>query len=483
MNYRVINQRPAVYVLDPRFIQNRLDAAFFMPEYADFDKAVSTLDFEVFELGSRRSTSLLTHMPGFSKDKWVRYVPEGIPYLLQTNVQDGFVDPTGWEHITPEAHRNLPTSSLKPGDVLLTATGMHYGKAAVVPEWLREANACPDIFHIVLRKHVDPYYAVAFINSRYGQIELRRHGSGANRPRIITEYVRLTRLVLPPRLVQEYIGAKVRLAERCRLRARELKAQCQLALDQLFIGVTAETQQDQAYWVKASDLDNPRIDAWHYQPAYRKLVRECHERDFVPLSRFADLSRHRWSPAGRETGRFNYVEISDVDVSTGLLTSTEMPVAEAPSRARKLTNPNDILISTVRPERKGIGIVTLEMENWVASTGFSVITTRTPELAWYFVTVLRHDSSTMQLMRWNTGATYPAIEEDVPLRVLVPDPGIQCMKEVGSLYEHQVNLLKNAVLLIREARADVEALIEGRLDADGIMAGRVRPPTWDELDV
>jgi len=136
-----------------------------------------------------------------------------------------------------------------------------------------------------------------------------------------------------------------------------------------------------------------------------------------------------------------------------------------------------VLISTVRPERKGVGIASADMDGWIASTGFSILGTKTPEMAHFLCATLRHDVSTLQMMRWNTGATYPAIDADVPLNVLVPNLSSEARSEIGKGFQSAIKLDNRAADFVRKAKADVEALIEGRLDVEGIVAGRVHPPT------
>ena len=123
------------------------------------------------------------------------------------------------------------------------------------------------------------------------------------------------------------------------------------------------------------------------------------------------------------------------------------------------------------------------MDGWVASTGFSILETEAPEMAHFLCATLRHDVSTLQMMRWNTGATYPAIDADVPLNVLVPNLSSEARSEIGKGFQSAIKLDNRAADLVREAKADVEALIEGRLDVEGIVAGRVQPPTWEDVEV
>ncbi len=72
-------------------------------------------------------------------------------------------------------------------------------------------------------------------------------------------------------------------------------------------------------------------------------------------------------------------------------------------------------------------------------------------------------------MRWNTGATYPAIDRDVPGHVLIPfeedvahDIGIQLLQGLRGI--HESSRLRGVALVA------VEALIDGVLDEPALLA-------------
>lgn len=69
-----------------------------------------------------------------------------------------------------------------------------------------------------------------------------------------------------------------------------------------------------------------------------------------------------------------YVDIGSIDRKTKtILTPQFIKGRDAPSRARKRINKNDILVSLTRPNLNAVAIVPLEFDNQYASTGFDVI--------------------------------------------------------------------------------------------------------------
>ena len=74
------------------------------------------------------------------------------------------------------------------------------------------------------------------------------------------------------------------------------------------------------------------------------------------------------TPADEE---ITYVEIGDVDAIKGITNATKYKFSNAPSRARRITHKDDIIISTVRTYLKAIAKI--DAEGLIVSTGFAVL--------------------------------------------------------------------------------------------------------------
>ena len=134
----------------------------------------------------------------------------------------------------------------------------------------------------------------------------------------------------------------------------------------------------------------------------------------------ATLSNVRVNPARSTTSdSFEYIEISDVSSQTLDVTSKLTRCEEAPSRARKLVRAGDVLVSTVRPERKTIGIVPPHLDGSVCSTGFAVLKCHQIDPT-VLALLLQSDFANEQILRNNIGIAYPAIPEECLLDVLLP---------------------------------------------------------------
>jgi type I restriction-modification system DNA methylase subunit len=139
----------------------------------------------------------------------------------------------------------------------------------------------------------------------------------------------------------------------------------------------------------------------------------------VKVSDIAMLVDERLDPRRQDTREFDYVEISDVDIRTGLVGHKRLLAGDAPSRARKLIRAGDVLVSTVRPERGAVGLTPRRLDRAVCSTGFAVLRCfgiHPLALVW----LLKTELVRRQMIRNNIGIAYPAISEASCLGLVLP---------------------------------------------------------------
>ena len=80
------------------------------------------------------------------------------------------------------------------------------------------------------------------------------------------------------------------------------------------------------------------------------------------------------NPTKAPLSKFTYIDVASVDnEQKRIVGAREILGSEAPSRARKLTRCNDVLVSTVRPNLNAVAIVSQSLDGAVASTGFAVL--------------------------------------------------------------------------------------------------------------
>ncbi|MDS4067434.1 restriction endonuclease subunit S [Staphylococcus capitis] len=101
-----------------------------------------------------------------------------------------------------------------------------------------------------------------------------------------------------------------------------------------------------------------------------------------------------------------------------------------PSRAKRIVQKNDILISTVRPNQKHFGFITNKQSNYIVSTGFAVITPNqnlvNPYYLYKYLT-LEKVTNYLQNIAENSTSAYPSIKPSIlgELSIDLPSRSIQ----------------------------------------------------------
>lgn len=122
-----------------------------------------------------------------------------------------------------------------------------------------------------------------------------------------------------------------------------------------------------------------------------------------------------WSPNSIENLVFDYIDLSSVDNETKeILKSNKTNSKSAPSRARQLIQPGDVLVSTVRPNLNGVAKVINNGEHLTASTGFCVLRPKTNCVTQnYLFFVVTSQCFVNEMINKSTGANYPAVSDSI----------------------------------------------------------------------
>lgn len=146
--------------------------------------------------------------------------------------------------------------------------------------------------------------------------------------------------------------------------------------------------------------------------------------------------------------KYDFKEIQYLD--TGSLTKGKiselqtMLLSEAPSRAKRLVNEFDIIISTVRPDQCHYGICIDPPSNLVVSTGFCVISGKSisPFFIYYLLTSEDMTEYLHSIAEGST-STYPSLKPEDIGNVLFLYPGEEKIKNFHKLVGSYWNKIHN----------------------------------------
>lgn len=162
--------------------------------------------------------------------------------------------------------------------------------------------------------------------------------------------------------------------------------------------------------IQKSQLEGAyRMDAEYYQPEYLKLVETLMRLGAVSIRDVVVNPKRKFLPHKGEF--FEYIEISEVDLTTGEYNKVKILGDDAPDRAQWMVKQNDVLVSTVRPIRNAVSLIREDTKKLVCSSGFAVLKPEKIESEYLFV-YLKSRPIVELLNRKTTATMYPAITVD-----------------------------------------------------------------------
>lgn len=385
-----------------------------------------------------------------------QYVDEGLPFLSALNIKRGYIDfEAGCQHITQEQHEIL-CRRVRPqeGDILMRKIGTGERLACVVPKLEHEFSIFVSV--ALIRASISPYYLSAFINSKYGQMQLLRFNKGINQPDLHLEDIRR---LLVPLFSDEFYGRITDItlkAQSLRVDSESLYTQAQTLLTDS-IGHVPQDPRNITTVSFSQAFSTGRLDAEYFMPKYTGYERAIAE---YPngSSTVRELFSLMKTSCSRTEESYRYAEIGDIDISTGTANPNTISTPELPDNAKIMTMAGDILVSKVRPNRGAVAI--LEDDNILVSGAFAVLRGKTDYRREVLHVLLRSEMYKSWLLRFNVGTSYPVIKDEDVLNMPVPLFPPDTQQAISDHVKRSFSLRKESQRLISLAVKAVETAVE-----------------------
>ncbi|HBC3525312.1 TPA: restriction endonuclease subunit S [Vibrio alginolyticus] len=184
------------------------------------------------------------------------------------------------------------------------------------------------------------------------------------------------------------------------------------------------------------------------------------------MSDLAFIDRKSLGKKTPDDFKFQYISLSDVAVGS---ISKELEVhkfASAPSRARRVIQEGDILLSTVRPNLKGFAKVSGNHADCIASTGFSVLTPKKRVSGDYIYQYIFSSHVTGQIDSLVVGSNYPAINSSDVAGLKVYCPTYEEQQKIASVLttaDKEIEVLEAKLDHLKdEKKALMQQLLTGK---------------------
>ena len=187
--------------------------------------------------------------------------------------------------------------------------------------------------------------------------------------------------------------------------------------------------------------------------------------------------------------KFNYIDISSVDRDKKLISEpAEILGCDAPSRARKIVNTGDVLVSMTRPNLNAVAKVPEKYDGQIASTGFDVLKPFLIEPDWLF-SVVKSKPFIDSISGTTIGALYPACKASDIRGYEMPLPPLAEQKRIVEKLDEvlaQVDTIKARLdgipdLLKRFRQSVLASAISGKLTEE--WRSSTSSTEWQELTI
>jgi type I restriction enzyme S subunit len=371
----------------------------------------------------------------------------------------------GLEHISPgnpqlkgcgdPSQVRSSKSRFFPSDILYGKLRPYLDKCVIAP---REGICSTDI--LVLRTKDEmtvPEFLVNLLHTRNFLSHAISTTSGTNHPRTSWKAISQFEFSLPSLTEQRAIAhvlstvrEAIEATERVIAAARELKRSL---MKHLFTYGPVPVDEAENVVLKETEIGEVP-EEW----------------ELMQIADVADINKSNRDPKDENPNEyFIYVDISSIDSNTGrIVSSAQLLGKDAPSRARRVINKNDVILSTVRPYLKAFTLIPEEFDDQICSTGFAVLTAKENVLPKYLLYVSLSDLIGDQFKKQMKGASYPAINTNDVKNTLIPIPPREKQSSILTILSN----VDNKIQIEAQRKIALETLFESLLRH--LMTGKVR---------
>ena len=181
-----------------------------------------------------------------------------------------------------------------------------------------------------------------------------------------------------------------------------------------------------------------------------------------PLKHLCTYNDEVLSDSTNKEFELEYVDIGSVSSINGITNTENMVFENAPSRAKRVVQDGDVIISTVRTYLEAIAPINNPPKNMIVSTGFAVIRPNRYLCKGYAAYCLRAKGFIKEVVSLSVGVSYPAINATDLVGIKIPSLPLNEQAQIAHFLDHetaQIDTLiekqQTLIALLKEKRQAV----------------------------
>lgn len=362
---------------------------------------------------------------------------------------------------------------LKKDDVLICRTNGNpkfVGRSAIVPKDYDYAFASY-LFRIrPNRKYINSATLVAFLNSKYGRLEIEKYSMVGNQANFSPAKFREISIPVFSKDLNDKIEdityrafQKLEMSESLYSEAANNMLEC-LDLNDF----TASSNSCNVKTLKESFIETGRLDAEYYQPKYDDILHhiQAYKYGSKNLAEICDIKEENFTPKDDTT--YKYVELANIGKYGNIIGCSQQKGEDLPLRARRIVSKNDVVISSLEGSLDSCALVEEDYDGALCSTGFYVL--KSSVLNSETLLVLFKSPLVKELMRKGcSGTILTAIGRQELERIPIPLIRQEIQDEIAQHVQSSISLRKESQQLLEYAKLTVEGAIQnggGKIASD-----------------
>jgi type I restriction enzyme S subunit len=415
-----------------------------------------------FEMSDSYSGEEIIDLVQYGTSKELNEENIGYPILRLNEFNGSFIsEPAKYCSLIDET--TYQSIKLSKNDVLICRTNgnpRYVGKSAIVPQDYNYGYASY-LFKIRPKpKLINAATLVAFLNSKYGRMEIEKYSMASNQVNFSPAKFRQLRIPKFGKKLNDIIEEITyesfsKIEESSTLYKNAEK----VLLDEIsFKNLKTTKTTINIKSLKTSFGASGRLDAEYYQPKYEQYgnLISTYKNGSRKLDLVCDLNNFNYSPIDNQ--EYKYIELSNVGKSGSINGLTIDLGKNLPSRARRIVKTGDVIVSSIEGSLSSCALITPELDNALCSTGFYVIQSNV--ISSETLLVLFKSELIQNIMKQNcSGTILTAINKDEFTNIILPLIDIHIQREISILVEKSFALKQQSEYLIVLSKRAIEIAI------------------------
>lgn len=438
MKYKIANKTPEALWINENLLIDRIDNSYYRLEFIESDLKNKNIPIKLMKDILK---SNITDFGSFSLTKEIEYVKQGIPYIRSSDFKEFFIEEDNIYFITENVNKILSKSEVFEGDILITKMGSDMGKAAFIsklPFGLEKCNSNATIAKVRVKDEYDKHYIVAYLNSKYAVNNVWRNAVGSVQPRVNLSDIENYIIAMPSPEIQKYIGDKIRKADELREEAKRLKKEAEKIFNENYQQVIKKGEKHE--WLKADYLSEDNVIPNFYKQ-YDLLKDKKHV--YIEFENIVDSIK------------------CGIPVRSDMRIGSSYPFYGASGITDNIDDYNFDGEYLIVAQDGSVGSVNIARDKFWANNHVWVVQVREE---WDLEFLELYMQKYNYWISLTTGSVVPKVTSENLKRLLVPKIEYQIQEEIGKRIRESKDKEKKSNIFIKQAKQDVEDLIDGNFD-------------------